>query len=490
MKQVVLSFYALWSMVAAEPALTLYNQNFAVVREVIPLNLQRGVNQVRFSDATSQLEPESVILRDSAGKVHLRILEQGYRGDPVSMESLLRLNEGSEIEFIVDRQGRQEIIKGKIIRAAVSPVPPVPYYPPPQLSAPQPIIEVDGKLRFQLPGTPIFPGLGTGTVLKPTLDWLIESDAAGTVQAQLAYVSAGFDWEADYNLIANETGDSLDVVGWVTMTNRSGRTFENASVKLMAGDVGKLPPRTEMLRASAGGVAGGVMAARAPAPQVTEKSFDEYHLYSLSRNTTLRDKETKQVEFLRAANIPSKLIYVYDGLKVDRQRYQFMPMEAIRQDAGYGTQSNPKVWVMREFVNDKTSQLGVPLPKGRVRFYRAEAGRLEFTGEDTIEHTPSGETLRVFTGAAFDLTGERRRVNFRLDHARAQAEESFEIKVRNRKTQPVDVRVVEHLYRWSTWEVVTSSAPLQKTDSQTGEFRVSLKPDEEKTITYTVRYTW
>ena len=491
MKQIVMAFYAFWSMVAAEPALTLYNQNFAVIRETIPLNLQRGVNQVRFSDATAQLEPESVILRDAAGKVQLRILEQSYRGDPVSLDSLLRANEGHEIEFLVERDGKQETVKGKIIRAVAPPFQPMPYYQPggpPALS--QPIVEVDGKLRFQLPGIPVFPGLGTGSVLKPALDWVIESDTAGTIQAQLAYVSGGFTWEADYNLVSKETGDALDLVGWVTMSNKSGKTFENASLKLMAGDVGKLAPRGDFLRASAGlagGVIGGVAAA---APQVTEKTFDEYHLYSLARAATLRDKETKQVEFLRASSIPSKLLYVYDGLKVDKQRYQYAPMEAIRQDASYGTQSNQKVWVMRELVNDTTSQLGIPLPKGRVRFYRADGGRLEFTGEDVIEHTPAGETVRVFTGAAFDLTGERKRVNFRIDHARSQAEESFEIKVRNRKAQAVDIRIVEHLYRWSAWEIVTSSSPLQKTDSQTGEFHINLKPDEEKTVSYTVRYTW
>jgi len=487
-----MAFYAYWSMVAAEPALTLYNQNFAVVREIIPLNLQRGVNHVRFSEATSQLEPESVILRDSAGKVQLRILEQSYRGDPVSLDSLLRMNEGNEIEFLVERQGRQEMVKGKIIRAAATPTVPGPYFQSAgvMLAGSQPIIEIDGKLRFQLPGVPVFPGLGTGTVLRPTLDWLIESDTAGAIQAQLAYVSTGFTWEADYNLIARESGDALDVAGWVTMTNQSGRTFENASLGLMAGDVAKLAPRAGMLRVNAGvvgGVAGGLSG---NAPQVTERTFDEYHLYTLARNTTLRDRETKQVEFLRASNIPSKPVYVYDGLKIDRQRFQYAPMEAIRQDASYGTQSNTKVWVMREFVNDKASHLGMPLPKGRVRFYRADGGRLEFTGEDVIEHTPAGETPRVFTGAAFDLTGERKRVSFRIDHARSQAEESFEIRVRNRKTQPVEIRVVEHLYRWTSWEVITSSAPMRKTDAQTGEFRTALNPGEEKTITYTVRYSW
>jgi hypothetical protein len=184
-------------------------------------------------------------------------------------------------------------------------------------------------------------------------------------------------------------------------------------------------------------------------------------------------------------------LYVYDGLKLEPNRYMGAPAEQIRQDSGYGTQSNPKVWVMREFVNSDANHLGMPLPKGRVRFYRRDTdGRLEFTGEDTIDHTPKDERVRLFTGAAFDLVGERRRTNYRVDHGRSTLDESFEIKLRNRKKEAVEVRVVEHLYRWNTWEIQVSSVPFTKTDSQTIEFRVPLKPDEEKIVTYVAHYTW
>ena len=157
----------------------------------------------------------------------------------------------------------------------------------------------------------------------------------------------------------------------------------------------------------------------------------------------------------------------------------------------YGSQSNPKVWVMREFLNSDANHLGMPLPKGRVRFYRRDSdGRLEFTGEDVIDHTPKDEKIRVFTGAAFDLTGERKRTTFHNDMARQSMDEAFEIKVRNHKKEAAEVRVVEHLYRWNTWEIPTSSVPYAKTDAQTIEFRVQLQPDEEKTITYLAHYTW
>jgi hypothetical protein len=272
------------------------------------------------------------------------------------------------------------------------------------------------------------------------------------------------------------------------MSNESGKTFENARIKLMAGDVNKLQP---------GGVVGGFVASAglhmgggvAP-PSVTEKTFDEYHLYTLERPATLHDRETKQVEFVHASGIQSKVVYVYDGAKINDERYRGWTMDNIRNDPSYGTQSNPKVWIMRDFVNSGQNHLGMPLPRGRVRFYRRDGGgRMEFTGEDRIDHTPRDEKIRLFTGAAFDLVGERRRVNYRANQG-PFADEAFEIKVRNRKQEAVDVTVVEHLYRWMTWDIPTSSMPFVKKDAQTIEFKVPLQPGEEKLVSYTVHYSW
>lgn len=482
--------------IAADPALTLYNQRFAVVRESVPLSLKPGANHVRFTGATAYLEPQSVILRDPSGKRTLAILEQDYRADPVSLEALLTRYEGQTIEFQVRNGDRAELIPGRIVRAGNAPRAGQPQYafvPQYALSAPSPfaspIVEIGGKLRFDLPGVPVFPALSGDTLLKPAIEWTIQSDSAAAFDAELAYVSGGFNWESDYSVVQG-TGGALELTGLVTMENHSGRTFENALVKLMAGDVNKIQPQFQSTAGAGGGVMGGVMSGY-PQPQVTQKTFDEYHLYTLARPVTLHDKESKQVEFVRATGIKSETLYVYDGLKLEPNRYMGAPPEALRQDSSYGTQSNPKVWVMREFVNSAANHLGVPLPKGRARFYRRDTdGRLEFTGEDTIDHTPKDEKLRLFTGAAFDLTGERRRTNFRIDHARSSLDESFEIKVRNRKQEPSEVRVVEHLYRWNTWEIQVSSQPYVKTESQTVEFKVQLAPGEEKTLTYLVHYTW
>lgn len=484
---------------ASEPALTIYNQDFAVVRDTISLDLKRGVNQVRFTDATAHVEPDSVILRDPRNNRSLQILEQNYRNDPVSQDLLLSLFEGKTIDFetfrTVDGQQKRELIKGKIIRSGY-----VPHYQAlnrygqqysqQQMArasgSQQPIIEVNGQLRFSLPGQPLFPSLGDDTILKPTLEWLVQSDRAGKVDAEVGYVTGGFSWEADYNLVAPEKGDKVDLIGWVTMDNQSGKSFRDARIKLMAGDVQKLQPQQQRLRMYA---ARAMLADEAAGPAVSEKAFDEYHLYTIARPTTLLDRETKQVQFVSASGVIAPTIYVYDGAKLDQ--YRGWNFAAIRNNREYGTQSNSKVWVMREFVNSETNHLGLPLPKGKMRFYRSDTdGQLEFIGEDMIDHTPRNETVRVFTGNSFDLVGERKRTNFNVDNAHDWADESFEIKLRNRKKEPVEIRVIEHLYRWNNWQITAKSQDYRKTDAQTIEFRATVEPDEEKTITYTVHYSW
>lgn len=483
----------------AQPALTIYNQNFAVVRDTVSLDLKSGVNTIRFSGMTAHAEPDSVVLRDLTGRHPFQVLEQNYRNDPVSQELLLSLFEGKTIDFekvnYANGQPQEQTIQGKIIRSGY-----VPHYAAMNRygyeyqqaqmdyaqNSSQPIIEVDGKLRFSLPGQPLFPDLGDDTVLKPTLLWLIQSTKPARFDAELSYISEGMSWEASYNLVAPEKGDNLDLVGWVTVDNQSGKSFEDAKIKLMAGDVNKIQP--QQMRAFAMNEMLG--AATAAPPPVTEKTFAEYHLYTLERSTTLLDRETKQVEFVRASGIKSEPVYVYDGAQIGNNYYGW-GYENIRDNREYGTQSNPKVWVMREFVNAETNHLGMPLPKGRVRFYRSDAdGQMEFIGEDTIDHTPKDETIRINTGNAFDLVGERKQTSYSLDTSRRTLDESFQIKLRNHKTEPVEIRVVEHLYRWPTWEITDHSDTFLKTDAHTIEFRVPVKPDEEKSITYAVHYSW
>jgi hypothetical protein len=449
---------------AADPALTIYNGGYAVVRETLPIDLKSGLNQVSFAGATAQVEADSVILRDIAGKAEFQILEQSYRNDPVTQAMLLSLFEGKTLEFNRREVNKPDrVVVGKVVRSGFVP----------GGNFVEPIIEVDGKLQFSLPGEPVFPSLGTDNVLKPTLNWKLNSASSGKIDAEVAYLSRGFSWEASYNLVAEEKGDSLDIVGWVTMNNHSGMIFNDAKVKLMAGDVNRLEERGGHPFGGAG--KGRAMMAMAADAVVTEKSFDEFHLYTLGNPVTLRDKETKQVEFVRATGVKAERIYIFEGEGSYRR----------------GVPSSGKVQVYREFKNSEANKLGIALPKGKVRFYSQDGDRqLEFVGENQIDHTPKNETIRVLTGNSFDLVGERRLVSQTENSAERIATQTIEVKVRNRKKEPAEIRVVEHANRGGNWTLTSQSQPHAKKDATTFEFRVPLQPDEEKTVTYTIRYTW
>jgi len=447
---------------AADPALTIYNGGFAVVRETLPIDLKTGINQVSFAGVTAQVEADSVILRDIKGKAEFQILEQSYRNDPVTQSLLLSLFEGKTLEFIrLETNKPDRVVSGKVVRSGYDP----------RGRFVEPIIEVDGKLQFSLPGSPLFPSLGNDNVLKPTLNWKLNSASSGKIDAEVAYLSKGFTWEASYNLVATEKSDVLDVVGWVTMNNQSGMTFTDAKIKLMAGDVNRVEPEYQHMSRVAALTAASMDAVKV----VTEKSFDEFHLYTLGNPATLRDKETKQVEFVRATGVKAERIYVFDG--------------AGHQYRGDG--SSGKVQVYREFKNSEANKLGIALPKGKVRFYSQDGDRqLEFVGENRIDHTPKDEVIRVLTGNSFDLVGEHRMTNNTEDGSNRVVTQTFEIKVRNRKKEPVEIRVIERATHGGSWTLTAQSQPHEKKDATTFEFRVPLKPDEEKTITYTIRYTW
>ncbi len=485
---------------AGQTQLTIYNQNFGVVKETRTFDLEQGENEVRVTDITAHVEPESVMVRDLQDPESLRIIEQNYESDPLSQGLLLRKSEGQTLDFeiTVPNTGEKRIVQGKILRSGYVPhrsafqrygnqyVARQSAYSQPQGGG-QPIVEIDGKIQFGLPGKPIFDGLDPNAFLKPTLLWKLWSNEAVEHEVEFSYLTGGMRWEAHYNAVAPEDGDRFDIIGWVTLENMSGKDFENAHLKLMAGDVARVDPRTGNAlilteRLASAGYAG--------APAVTERTFEDYHLYTVERPTTVLDRELKQVEFLRAANVPAKRLYVYDGFRLD-QRYRNSSIYNIRTQAEYGTLANPKVWAMIEFENSEDSQLGMPLPKGKVKLYRRDLdGRNEFVGEDEIDHTPKDETIRLYTGNAFDIVGERRQTNFTRDSRGHWVDESFEIKVRNHKDEPVEVRVVEHLYRWYEWEVTAQSMDFMKIDARTMEFRPTIEPGGEARITYTVHYMW
>jgi len=483
MKQLIVPISALVfaSLASAQPAITVYNENFGVVRDTVSLDLKAGLSDVSYSGVTAQLEPESVILRDPTGKVALSVVEQSYRGDPVDQARLLQMFEGQTIRFLKVVDGKEVIESGKIIRAP-SVVMTKDQYGRQQQRTLEPIVEVDGELQTRLPGQPLFPSLGDDSVLQPTLSWKLHASETAALDAQLSYLTNGMSWKADYNLVLPEKGDAVTLTGWVSVENNTGKTFEDAKIKLIAGDVNKVEPPQQQLREKA--VFAMAMSDSAGAPQVEEKKFDEFHMYSLPLPTTLRDRETKQVEFVRAENVQTKKLYVYQGFK---QHYY----GGLNANQNYGQNAQPDVEIYREIENNEDNGLSVPLPAGRMRFYRMDDdGQLEFTGENTIDHTPKNETIRVYLGNAFDLVGERKRTEFYKHPSRDLIRETFEIEIRNRSEETVTVQVVEPLFRWSNWEIQKPSHEFEKTDSQTIEFPVTVAPDGTQIVTYTVEYTW
>ena len=337
-------------------------------------------------------------------------------------------------------------------------------------------------VRFSLPGQPVFDGVDAAAFLKPSLEWLLWAGRAGTAPVEVSYLTGGMGWEATYNLVApEEGGDEYAVSGWVSLRNNTGKDYPGAEIKLIAGDVAKVQQnRIAYAEAGYGGRWGPPDAAM---PE--ERSFDEFHLYTLPRRATLKNGELKQIEFLRAEGVRGQREYVYEPLR------GWIGPQGSRE-RGLGLNDEKKVSVRIAISNSETNGLGVPLPKGKIRLYRRDAkdGRPEFTGESVIDHTPKNEMVRLDNGYAFDLAAERKQTDFWVDTGSGRLSEEFEIKVRNHKDAAVKVRLVEHLWRWAGWEVTEETAPHEKTASDRAEWVVEVPAEGEAVVAYRVVYSW
>jgi hypothetical protein len=444
---------------------------YALVRDDRGVSIKQGRSQLSFTDVAALIDPTTVTF-SSLTDPSTRVLEQNFQFDLVSTQKLL-------LKFI-DRQITVDKPNGNSVTPITGTL----------LSATDGIVlrGGDGSI-YSLPSysSVRFPDLPGGLNTRPTLVWDIQSPTGGTHKARVTYQTGGVTWWADYNLIFNEGADAnsgmLDLSAWVSIINQSGATYQDAKLKLIAGDVHRAEPamdkvsRTRVLE----------MAAAAPAPGFEQKEFFEFHLYTLGRKTTLPNNSTKQIElFDQAKQIPAKKVLLYYGAV---QPY-FYPSPYTDRNMGIAT--NKKVDVYLEFRNDKQSGLGVPLPAGRLRVSQLDKadGSLEFIGEDKIDHTPKDEQVRVKLGSAFDVVGERRQVNFSVDTAAKWMEEEIEVKLRNHKSQPVDVVVKENLYRWSNWKILTQTHKYDKEDARTISFPVKVAKDGETVVRYKVRYTW
>lgn len=470
----------------AEPQathLTVYNQGLALVREQRRMIFESGLHPARIEEVPALLEPTSIFFKSLSHPGSVRVLEQNYDYDLVSQAKLWNKFVGKEVEVeVVDPETHKTLRKkGKLLSSGWI------YGESGWVQNGSPIVEIDGKVYIQPPGQIIFPALSASEfLLRPTLSWMVDSRVSGEENVEISYITRGLSWDADYVVLLDSRDRGVDLAGWVTLRNRSGTAYRNARLQLMAGDVHLAPRNSAVL--------GGMreMAAKAAdeaAPQFQEKSFFEYHLYTLQRPATILNDQTKQIELLNAGGIPVEKIFVYDGAPL---RYGFYYDDvSSRENGSYGPQSNKKVWVMLEFANREKHGLGIPLPRGTVRVYKSdEDGSRQFVGEDWIDHTPKDEKVRLHLGDAFDVVGERKQTAFTMVVPGHVYDESFQIEVRNHKSEAVEVRVLEHLWRWNDWTITTASHKYRKLDSHTIEFPVKVGANQGQTITYTARYRW
>lgn len=432
--------------VFSEVAVTIYNDGKALVKEIRGIKLKKGVQTIEFDDVAAKIDASSVLPKffNNAGKI--KILEQNFDYDLLSPEKLLAKYIGKEVE--VERTGddsRRGKIKGSLLSLDGGLA-----------------VRTDKKIILNPSGEISMEQMPDGLRLKPTLTWLVDSSFEGADKMEVSYQTSGMNWHADYVMVTDEKDAFADITGWVTVNNNSGSEFKDAKIKLVAGDVNTADDRDEYLYEAGEDIK---FAETRAFPSFEEKPFFEYHIYELRRKSSLKNNEIKQIEFISAKNIRIKKVLTYNG-----------------------AHNGSKVAVNFEFKNSEENNLAIPLPKGRIRVSKYCGDSMEFIGEDNIDHTAKDAEISLYTGNAFDITGERKRTNYKTSSK--SMEESYKITVKNSKNSSVDVKIVEPMHGWDEWKITESSAKFSKKDSHTAECLINVAAGSEKTVTYTVKYVW
>lgn len=436
-------------------AITVYNVNLGLVKDRREIKLPKGTSDLRFMDVASKIIPTSVSIKSLVDPESLRILEQNFEYDLLNPQKLLDKYVGKEGKLYQKNpySEREEILTATLLSNNGGP-----------------IFKIGDEITFGHPGRIIFPGVPENLISKPTLVWLLENSLSSAQKVEASYLTDGINWRADYVLTLNDKDDMADLSGWVTIDNKSGTTYKNAKMKLVAGDVNRVRDEYEykdkMLRFAKA-------EAMPAAPQFKEEEFFEYHIYTLQRTSTIKENQTKQISLVTAGDIPVRKELIFQGAK-----YYYYNR--------YGdAMSNRKIGVFVQIENRKENNLGMPLPKGVVRVYKNDAeGSLQFVGEDSIDHTPKDEKIRVKLGDAFDVVGGRKQTDWKKI-AYDTYEAAFEISLRNHKKEDVSVKVVEPIP--GDWKMLVNSHDFIKTEAFTAEFNIPVPKDKEVKLTYRVR---
>ncbi|MGA2678201.1 MAG: DUF4139 domain-containing protein [Sedimentisphaerales bacterium] len=442
--------------------LTIYNDNFAVVREARKMNFEKGQNTMRFTDVASAIDPTSVKFSCLSAPGAVSVLEQNYEYDLVNTDSLLKRYIDKDVRVVVQGSGSdaKKVIDGKL-SAAVGPDLIL------QSSNGIEVIERKNVEEIALKELP------DDLVTRPTLVWLTSAEKSGEQLCEVTYTTAAIGWKADYTAILNKDDTALDFSGWVTINNDSGAGYKDATLKLIAGDVRRIQPAAPR----AMGAMRMALDKTVAEAGFEEKSFMEYHMYTLGRKSTINNNQVKQIEFIEPAEgVKAKKVYVYERSDYWNPR---------------GGDQNKKVMVKIEFENKKENKLGIALPKGKIRVFKNDPAdnSLQFVGEDEIDHTPKDEKLSLYIGDAFDIVAEHTLVENKEEFGKHR--ESHKIELRNRKNEEVTVFVDEKFARWVYWEVEKSTQDYEKKDAYTARFPVKVGANATVTLEYTVVWsTW
>jgi hypothetical protein len=430
-------------------SITVYNSDMGLVKDVRKIRLLTGLAELRFSEVAAKIMPQTVHIKSLTDPSLLNVLEQNYEYDLLTPQKLLNKFVGKEI--MVLHNGIEVPVTILSTHSGV-------------------VYRMGGRIFTGHPGKLIFPRIPENLISRPTLLWLLESRQDGPQRVEATYLTSGIHWKADYVAVLDQEDRIMDLNGWVTLVNQSGATYHNARLKLVAGDVNRV--LEERGRREGAMILAKESASDASAP-FKEKAFFEYHLYSLQRPTTVKDNQTKQVSLLTASRVPVLKRFLYYGAQsYYRSRYG-SPV------------SKQKVGVYVEIANKKENSLGIPLPKGTVRVYKADIdGGLQFVGEDGIDHTAKDETVKIKMGDAFDVVAERKQTDWRKLGSHVY-EVAFEVSIRNHKDSSVTVSVIEPLP--GDWQVLQSSHDHKKIEAHTVQFDIPVKKDEEAKLRYRVR---
>jgi len=437
-------------------AVTIYNENLALVKDVRSVDLDSGLNRLAVRDVSAQMRPETAMLRTLSSGNGLYVVEQNFDFDLLTPENLLEKYVGHPVGVIKTHPttGQETTVRAEVLSAQDGVV-----------------LRMGDRIETGVPGRLVFDKVPDNLRDRPTLSLLLENATKGKQDLELSYLTSGLSWRADYVAELGPKDDKLDLSGLITLTNASGTSYRNAKLQLVAGDVNQVKERFK-------GVVEDNNELQAAAPAaVSEESLFEYHLYTLDRPTTIADNQTKQVALLNGSGVPARKQLVLDG-----STYYY-----LRSFGDIGQKM--KLDVMLEFDNTTASKLGMPLPKGVVRVYKRDAaGNAQFVGEDEIDHTPKNETVRLKLGQAFDVTADKKQTAFhsiKSSSKRVEYESAYQIVLKNAKNEPAAVVVREPIP--GDWKMLEENHSHEKVAAGTAQWKLTVPAEGKLTLTYRIR---